>query len=87
MSPAQVSRVMNDLRTPGYEFCQAIARAFKIPEEEVLEQAGILAHPSPALKLFSQLSNEQREAILREMRKMVAEQQWRRGSVVNHSET
>ena len=42
LSQAQVSRVANGLRPPGNDFCKAVAKAFKLPEEIVMRKAGIL---------------------------------------------
>lgn len=66
-----VSRVITGSRSPGPEFCQAIARALKLPEEEVFLRAGLLK--SPLSRLFVELSPEQQEIILAEMRRMVEE--------------
>lgn len=68
---AQVSRVMTESRNPGPEFCQQIARALKLPEEEIFLRAGLLG--SPLSRLFVELSPEQQEIILAEMRRMVEE--------------
>jgi len=68
---AGVSLVMTGERNPGPEFCQAIARVLKLPQEEVFLRAGLLE--SPLSRLFAELSVEQREIILTEMRKMVEE--------------
>lgn len=62
---------MTGSRNPGPEFCQAIARVLKLPQEEVFLRAGLLE--SPLSRLFAELSVEQREIILTEMRKMVEE--------------
>lgn len=67
-----VSRILTGSRKPGPEFCQAIARALHLPEEEVLQRAGILTRPSPQIELFRQLSPAQQDAILAEMRALVA---------------
>lgn len=41
-SATQVSRVLNGTRGAGIDFYQGVARAFRLPLEEVLIQAGIL---------------------------------------------
>ncbi len=58
MSGAQVSRVLSRASGPGLEFCHKIAKAFDVPLEVVLQQAGLAtesaqknggAEPSPEL--------------------------------------
>lgn len=66
-----VSRIITGSRKPGPEFCQAIARVLRIPEEEIFLRAGLLS--SPMSKLFAELSPDQRDMILAEMRRMVEE--------------
>jgi len=68
-----ISRIMTGTRSPGIDVCQAIARALKLPEEEVFARAGIFTRPSQVYSLFTKLSDTQREAILKQMRAMVAE--------------
>lgn len=68
-----ISRIMTGSRKPGIEVCQAIARALKIPEEEVFSRAGVFTRPSQVYTLFNKLSDSQRDAILKQMRAMVAE--------------
>lgn len=71
--PGTISRILSGTRTPGPAFCKAIAHALELPEEEVLERAGIITQPALSYVLFSQLNDAQREVILREMRTMVEE--------------
>lgn len=64
ISPATISLVMNDKRNPGPEFCRAIARAFRIPPEEVFRRAGILDPLPPTeeeLELLRYLFNRMNE--------------------------
>ena len=42
ISASALDKVIGGFSRPGLEFCQGIARAFKIPVEDVLRQAGIL---------------------------------------------
>ena len=42
VSTAQISRIMSGTRRPGNNAMQGIARALKIPTEEVMRRAGIL---------------------------------------------
>ncbi|OQB00673.1 MAG: hypothetical protein BWY25_01711 [Chloroflexi bacterium ADurb.Bin222] len=71
--PGTVSRILHGVRTPGPAFCKAIAQALELPEEEVLERAGIITRPSLSYTLFSQLNDAQQEGILQEMRALVEE--------------
>lgn len=71
ISPAGISKVINQYRDPGPDLCRAIARALKLPEEEIFIRAGLLE--SPLSQMFVDLTTEQREIILAEMRKMVEE--------------
>lgn len=42
ISDAHISRLVTGGRTPGQEAAKAIARAFRLPPEDVLRHAGIL---------------------------------------------
>lgn len=37
-----VSRVLNETRGPGPEFCRQLARALKVPQVEVFQRAGLI---------------------------------------------
>lgn len=76
LTSAAVSLVMTQMRQPGPEFCQGVARAFRIPETVVFEQAGLL---SPArgegeltrrelYELLKDLPVEEQRAILADAR-------------------
>jgi transcriptional regulator with XRE-family HTH domain len=73
VSPAGISKVLSQTRQPGIEVCQGIAKAFKIPQIEVFEKAGLLNDQFS--KRFANLTLEQREAILTEMEAMLEENQ------------
>jgi transcriptional regulator with XRE-family HTH domain len=75
VSPAGISKVLNQYRGAGPDLCQALAHALDLPEEEVFLHAGLLTRPGVSLRLFSQLSPAQREVILAQMRAMIAENQ------------
>ena len=69
-----VPRVLNGTRKPGPDFCRNVARALRIPEEEVFRRAGLLSKKhSPLetelLRLFSELNTAEQEALLRQLRK------------------
>jgi len=81
VSPAGISKVLNQYRGAGPELCQGLARALKLPQEEVLQRAGILTRPSTSLKLFGQLTTAQRAVILDQMRDMVAKNEYQRRTV------
>lgn len=42
ISTTQISRLMNKARSPGPEACLGIARAFRVPAEDVFRRAGLL---------------------------------------------
>ena len=76
ISHARISQVIAG-NNPGEEFCQAIARAFKIPVIEVMRRAGILeplpAEPTRAqiaqlLECFDEMTIEERIEVLRYVR-------------------
>lgn len=79
ISRSAVSRVINGRNAPGLEFCRAVARAFRIPIEEVFRQANWLPSlPKPVAneheltRLFRQLGNDAlRTAILAQLRVLV----------------
>lgn len=49
VSQSQVSRIMTGTRNPGPETSKAIARALRLPPEDVLRQAGILPPKNASL--------------------------------------
>lgn len=57
MNTGTLSRVLNETRNPGPDFCTAIARALGIPVEEVFRRAGLLP----------QLSANEDEQVIREL--------------------
>lgn len=46
ITPTQVTRILSRKQMAGKDFCQAIARAFNVPEEEIFRRAGILTSKS-----------------------------------------
>lgn len=46
VSRSTISKIMSGERGPGSEFCQSVAQAFNMPEEEVFRIAGLLS-PDP----------------------------------------
>jgi len=71
----EFSHILSGLRSPGPDACSAIAYAFNLPEETVFREAGLLRHrieDTPSLAeaqhLFGQLSDEDQEAFLAQMR-------------------
>lgn len=52
LSSGQVSRLISGSRGPGVETCQAIAQAFGIPEELVMQKAGLLSTPEEQSELI-----------------------------------
>ena len=46
ITPTQVTRILSRKQMAGKDFCQAIARAFNVPEEDIFRRAGILTSKS-----------------------------------------
>ena len=70
ISHARISQVIAG-EAPGKRFCRAIARAFRIPPEEVFRRAGILEPLPPTEEelellryLFNNLSEEDQRRVL-----------------------
>lgn len=81
ISRTAVSNVLSRKRQAGWEVCNAIARAFRLPAPEILRVAGLLPPlpiETPFTKefkdLFSGLSPKDKEAALRYLRFLVQEQ-------------
>lgn len=60
VSQTHLSRIMNDMRKPGPDALVSIARALRIPPEDVFRQAGIIPPTSATLtprdeRLFADL--------------------------------
>jgi len=79
-----LSRVLNRERKPGVEFCQGVARAFGMLDVDVMRIAGLAENTSPddqspslreLISRFSQLSDEDQEAVLRHVRALDEMQQ------------
>jgi transcriptional regulator with XRE-family HTH domain len=76
VGPGTISRILTESRGPGPEVCQKLARALKIPETVVFEQAGLLSPPRPGTEvtlrelyaLLQDLPVEEQRAILDEAR-------------------
>ena len=84
ISHARISQVIAG-EEPGKRFCKGIARALKVPVEEVFRRAGILPpqpehdeHTETLLFLFRNLSVEDQERLLAMMRGL-AESDRRKG--------
>jgi transcriptional regulator with XRE-family HTH domain len=45
ISQGAISRVLSGSRGPGIDFCKAIAKAFGVPDSEVLHLAGFIDNP------------------------------------------
>lgn len=79
-----VYRVLNRERNAGVEFCKGIARAFNMRDTDVMKIAGLAASTSPddqapslreLISKFSQLSDEDQEAVLKHVRALDEMQQ------------
>ena len=78
ITSAQISRILSGARNAGPDACTAIARAFRLPPEEVFRAAGILPPVSPmtttrreADYLFARLTEEEQRFLLTQMRALV----------------
>jgi transcriptional regulator with XRE-family HTH domain len=80
LAGATISQVITEQKNPGADFCLGIARAFRVPPEEVFRRAGILP-PLPETEKkkqsvwlrFTRLSPEQQDLILTTMEAWVRE--------------
>jgi len=71
ISNSSISKVINDQSRPGIDFCRAVARAFNLPDDQVMRRAGLLDPLPPevedertALTLFRRLDHRLRGATL-----------------------
>ena len=76
VSASNLSMILNDRSSPGYEFCAKIAKALDLPSEFVMHKAGLITH-SPIREFegdltlrelyeaAKKLSPEEREDLLR----------------------
>lgn len=76
-----LDKVINGYSNPGYRFCVGIARAFRMPLEEVLRKAGLLPSEPPetastreVVHLFTLLSDADQERALVYLRAMLERQ-------------
>ena len=76
-STGALSRIMNRERMPGVEVCQAIARAFKMRDTDVMKIAGLADSTAPddqtpsmreLISRFTTLSDDDQESVLRMVR-------------------
>jgi transcriptional regulator with XRE-family HTH domain len=79
ISSQMINAVVNRQANPGLEFCRGIARAFRVPLEDVFRLAGILPEKRVRVRyqvgghtldervvdLFERLSAEQQELVIR----------------------
>lgn len=85
VSQGAIAHVINGRRNPGPELCEGVARAFKIPPEDVFRIAGLLPparEEDPTddelLFLYDQLSEEE-QAEIREWIRFKVEQNKKKG--------
>ena len=69
ITPAALSRILSGGRNPGVEVVRGIARALKIPTEEVMRRAGILPMQTEAGENDRQVMQE----IVRQMERLRVE--------------
>jgi transcriptional regulator with XRE-family HTH domain len=48
ISPSTIDKVINEFARPGPKLCQALAKAFDMPDEDVFRLAGLLPRRVPA---------------------------------------
>lgn len=77
-SQTTISRIVNRERSPNWDFCAGVARAFNLPADQVFRHAGLLPPIPPAVaetreveRLFNALPPERRLIILDILRGMV----------------
>jgi transcriptional regulator with XRE-family HTH domain len=80
ITSATISRILSMERRAGPESCVAIAHALQLPAEVVFRKAGLLPkeqEPTPGIQelnfLYSQLSEDDRENVLIQIRALVRE--------------
>lgn len=77
ISSAQISRIVTGGRRPGKDSIDGIARALRLPPEDVMRQAGILppknANLSPGDRRFLVETMDKFAALSRDNQKFVAE--------------
>ncbi len=78
LSPTTISDVINGSARPGLEFYRGVSRAFQVPLDDVLRIAKVLPSLPPetartveANRLFAQLTDEEQEILLAQLRGLV----------------
>lgn len=84
VSQSTISMIISGQRGPGPELCLAVADAFNLPAEDVFRKAGFLPPVSEldgetreAAHLFSQLGAYDRRQLIAEMRRILAQDNYR----------
>lgn len=84
VSHGAINNVINELRKPGSELCSGIAKALKVPPEEVFRHAGILPKASEKtvnmqemVYLFDQLEDDDQRNVIAMLRGYVKERRER----------
>lgn len=91
-SKGAVGVVMSQRQNPGLEFCDGVAKAFHLPTEVVLRNAGLI-RPSPndvnidaefqeVLDIFGDLSEENRKDALKYMQYLLERHQEQESSAI-----
>lgn len=81
VSPAVISLVLSAKQKPGIELCKGLARAFKVPPEQVMRTAGLLPaiHGNEGvvelMEVARSLTPDNRHQVTRIARLMLREQQ------------
>lgn len=76
-----ISQILSGIRSPGVDFCKAIAKAFNVSVDDVLVVAGLLETKAPpsdvrerVKRQLDQLTEEQLKVVERTARALLAEQ-------------
>jgi len=86
LTSGSVSQVMTGLRRPGVEFCQGVARAFKISETVVFVEAGVMSPARNASEVtLQELYDLLKDLPVSEQRAILAEARERWESVHGES--
>jgi DNA-binding XRE family transcriptional regulator len=81
LSHTTINQVISEQRTPTWDFCASVAKALRIPEDEVFRLAGLkpplppaVAEEREAMRLFRSLPGVLREVVLTVLRALAGRQ-------------
>lgn len=80
ISKSMISRVVSGQNRPGPDFCKAVARAFRVPDEQVFRRAGLLdpllppvAEEQEAIRILRKLPASTRTTVMTMLRSLEEE--------------